>query len=361
MKRYLKIFTLIAIAAFTYSLTGCAAPATSSYKNIGVTLKASPCGQCEAQQFIFNTVAPQPTPIANSENYILTPGAILDLPMNGGGTNECVFYTATVTNAPTTNLTWTIYPQASLLNPYPLPSGTTNPPNYEVGFFSNNGNTTPSTPGVYVTQTGLELANGTSNFYCPPLTPPIYSGATLLQAQQMGIPQGDVMITVSAPTDPSNPSAVATASTMLQIYEVNSTAYIALVPSTPKGDTNNAVTVSHSSPSNTYTFAAIVVGTPPCATAATCGSSPTNTTDNTVTWEVGFGGSAGGSFTGVVGGSTTYGTIVPITCPASLASQLFTSCATYTAPAAIPAVPPVVVAVAHSNAAVVADAYVNIN
>jgi hypothetical protein len=38
MKLCLKIFAIATIAAFTYSLIGCAAPASFTYSNVGIVL-----------------------------------------------------------------------------------------------------------------------------------------------------------------------------------------------------------------------------------------------------------------------------------------------------------------------------------
>ena len=108
----------------------------------------------------------------------------------------------------------------------------------------------------------------------------------------MGIPQGDLLLTASVPSDPNNPSAVYTASQLIQIYGSSSfpgsSPYLSPhTPTTPTGLTNPVVTVARNT---SFQFTGGVVGTLPCTSTTQClinGTQyVTNTTDNKAVWEV---------------------------------------------------------------------------
>jgi hypothetical protein len=226
----------------------------------------------------------------------------------GGGQGGTNTFVAAVTNAPQTNVTWTLYPQPNLNSINQPPFGTTFP----VTESSNPAGT-------------IEVASGNTVYYNTP-NPPVYTGAALLQANAMGIPQGDVLLVASVPSNPSNPSQVATASQLIQVYGGSNaqgppTTY--LVPKTatsPAGQTQPAVTVPHNT---SYAFYGGVVGAGPCTSTTTCsaqGATVLFTTDNSAIWEV---GPAPFSLsTAIPGGNLTYGSI--------------TAQGVYTAPATIP-------------------------
>jgi hypothetical protein len=248
---------------------------------------------------------------------------------------------ATVKNAPA-NITYTLYPTPSLVVPSPLPSST-----------STSINEVSSPVGT------VNYANGTTNFFCPPATLPIYKGAALQQAQAMGIPQGDVLLVAGVPNNPSTPSSscvlpnspgCAIFTQLIQIFNdagATGPPTVVLFPSTPTGYTNSAVTITHNTQ---FQFNGFAVGAPPCTSAGACANNfyfvqyPLGTTDNNVVWEVGPSNNVANA---VPGGSTTYGTI--------------TSTGLYTAPAAIPAIQPVVVVVSDLVTTVTVPAYITIN
>lgn len=309
MKFCSRVFA-VAVIASIYALIGCAAPSSFSYKNVSLALTAN-CYDCSG--------------IAYS---VATPTTILVPP--GGSTGGCIEFTAVATNAPATP-TWTLIPTPNLGIPDPFPTSTS------------------GTPTESSSQVGTVAdPSGPTNFYCGPNGPPVYSGAALLQAQAAGVPQGDVLMVVSIPADPNNPSAVATATQLFQIYSTSTTAgppTVHLSPSTPTGSTTSAVTVPRGT---TYQFSGFAVGAAPCTTALNNCTIPANTaypsgitypagtTINNLFWEV----------NGVIGGSTAEGFI--------------TQNGLYTAPAAVPATQPIVTAVSQSVATVVGTAYVTI-
>jgi hypothetical protein len=271
MKLCLKLLAVAVIAVSTYSLTGCSAPSTFSYKNVTVSI-SSFCTDCVAGATTnggttYNPAYPQPP----------NPGSVILMPNTGqGGTTTFV---ANVTNAPQTNVTWTLYPTPNLGDIDTAPSGTSLP----VGESGNPLGTINA------------ASNNTISYTVP--GPPIYSGAALVQANQLGIPQGDVLLVASVPISPSDPSVVATQSQLIEVYGGSSaigppsTFLIPKTILTPAGQTQPVVTV----PRNTsYAFVGGTVGAGPCAntTSYPCVDAAgnklvTGTPDNTSIWEVG--------------------------------------------------------------------------
>jgi hypothetical protein len=298
MKLCLKILAIVATAATTYSLVSCAAPSSFSYQNVTISFIAQ-CTDCPAG-ITFNPQYPTTTNNGTESNTSVIPaGAVMTMPNTGeGGTVELL---ATVTNAPATSLTWQIYPQPNLTGITTLPTGTGDPEGESgssVGSFVTPGgsNTTATGPNVYYTTGG----------------PPVYSGAALAQANAMGIPQGMFLIVASLPSNPDVPSAVATASLLIQPYGGSTaqgppSAYLTPhTPTTPAGLVNPVVTVAHNpnllttgaiAPGGQYQFYGGIVGAAPCLTTGTCTITPPFTTtpvsfplftvDNTAVWEVG--------------------------------------------------------------------------
>ena len=331
MKLCLKSLAILIIAAITYSIIGCAAPASFTYQNIGIAISAQ-CSDCQSAQI---TVTYNPNfPVPSVANGPAPAGSVIVMPNSGQG--GVILLTAFVTNAPA-NVTWQIYPTPNLSQPGNLPTGTSTP----VGESGSSVGTISAASGstAYYTQGGV----------------PVYTGAALVQAQALGIPQGDVLVVASVPSDPNDPTKVATASQLIQLFATGSTQgpptvyLVPRTPLTPAGITTPAVTVSHLAPNNTFQFYGGAVGASPCNSVTSCTIQgtlyPTNTTDNQVVWEV---GPAPFSLsTAIPGGSTTYGTI--------------STTGLYTAPATVPATQPVVVLVSHLISTVNAYAYVSVN
>ena len=330
MKLCSKILAIAIIAASTYSLIGCAAPSSFSYQNVGITLTAQ-CSDCPAG-ITYNPAFPAALTMSNQGE---------------GGT---ILFTANITNAPQTNVTWNIYPSPNLGIPNPLPTGTSTPvtePTSSVGqIVGASGNT------ALYTQKGV----------------PVYSGAALVQAQNfqwtyngtpmVGIPQGDVLISASVPADPTNPSAVVTQYQLIQLYNGNAPPPTAvyMTPSTPTNPSGLTDSVAFVPRSGTFQFYGGAVGAAPCTTPSACGTNPTLTTDNTVIWQVGPNTSsvtAGGAVVTSAGTFYPYGQI--------------SSTGLYTAP---PVLPPtgagllpgqvVVVMAAHASPTLVKTAYLTI-
>jgi hypothetical protein len=355
MKLCMKIFAIAIIAASTYSLIGCAAPSSFTYSNVNITLSAI-CTDC-------------PQGVTFDPN---NPGVMTVSNQGEGGT---IVYTAAVTNAPP-NLTWTLYPNPNLVDPAPYATGSGLPVG-EQGAGQN--------VGVIAVASGNTAAYQVGNI-------PIYTGAALLQANSMqytitytkqtmtqegvpqittvnvpmtGIPQGNVLMGVSVPSNPDNPSQVFTAYQLMTIYNgQNSAASVYLVPSTPTsptGLTDSVVTVPHSiaagpgvtAVTNTYQFYGGAVGAGPCLTAASCSTQPAalqaiGSMDNTVIWEVGNNATATSCpGSAVAGGSTAWGTI--------------STTGLYTAPTAIPSGTTCVVLVSHLTTSATKTAYITIN
>jgi len=341
MKLCLKILAIVVIAASTYSLIGCSAPAGFSYQNVTIALSAQ-CSDCPAG-ISFNPNYPVPATNGTQQTTAIPAGAVLTMDNQGeGGVIELL---ATVTNAPASSITWSIYPQPNLGSIDANPSGTSTPvgeSGSSVGSFVTPGGstTTASGPTAYYSQGGI----------------PVYGGAALVQANALGIPQGDVMIVASVPSDPNNPSAVVTYNQLVQIYNGSTaqgppTTYLTpKTPTTPAGLTNPVVTVPHNG--GTYAFYGGTVGAGACLTTATCGTLPLYSTDNTSIWEVGP--TPYSLTTAVIGGNASLGTI--------------STTGVYTAPATIPttavtgtAGEVVVIVASHLVPTVATYAYVGIN
>jgi hypothetical protein len=321
MKLCLKTLAVVVLAASIFALIGCAAPNTFNYSNVTISLTYTPCAANCGGAIAYNPASP---------TTLVTPG-----PSNNG----CINIFATVTNAPA-NITYTLYPTPSLVIPT-LPSGT-----------STSLGTQASPVGT------VNYANGTTNFYCPNASPgalPIYKGAALQQAQSLGIPQGDVLLVAGVPNNPSTPSSscvlpnssgCAIFTQLIQLYNnagATGPPAVSLFPSEPTGYTNVVATVTHGTQ---FQFVGFAVGAPPCLTAAAClinGTQyPIGTPDNNLIWEVGP-----TTATAVPGGSATYGTI--------------SSTGLYTAPAAVPPAPPVIVVESELVSTVTAFAYITVN
>lgn len=321
MKLCFKILAIAVTAASTYSLTGCAAPASFSYQNVSLSLAAS-CADCANSGIIvfYNPAYPQPP----------NPGSVVLMPPGGGQGGNTVF-TATVVNAPATNLTWTIYPQPNLGSITNPPTGTSVP----VGESGSSVGT-------------ISAASGATALYSAPSGPPIYSGAALLQAQALGIPQGDVLLVASVPSNPSDPSAMASISQLIQIF-TGPTPYL-----TPHTNTQPAALISPvlTLPRNaSYQFTGGVVGAVPCTSTVVCttqGFTALYSTDNVALWEV-----CPAPFaltTCIQGGNPVLGTI--------------TQTGLYTAPAAIPNPQPIILVTSHLSPTVTNTsnyAYIAIN
>jgi hypothetical protein len=329
MKLCLKIFAIAVIAVSTYSLIGCAAPPSFSYQNVTVSISAQ-CADCEnfLSVVTFNPAYPLP-PAAGAVPYI-TPG---------GGPGGDELFTATVTNAPSTNVTWTIYPTPNLGSINNPPTGTSFP----VG-------ESGSSVGTIV------ASSGNTALYGAPSGPPIYTGAALQQAQAMGIPMGDVLLVASVPVDPSNPANVVTGTMLVQVINNTSAPTPYLFPHTntsPAGITTPAVTVARNT---SYQFLGGVVGALPCTSSTTCiaqGTPVINSVNNNPLWMV-----CPATFTlstclpvvNGISGNPTLGTV--------------TQTGLYTAPAAIPNPLPVVLVTAQEAPTITNTsnfAYVGIN
>jgi len=314
MKLCLKILAIAIIAATSYSILGCSAPATFSYQNVSINITTY-CSDCPGPY--YNPAYPQPP----------NPGSVIMMPNTGEGGTETFF--ANVTNAPQTNVTWTVYPTPNLGGIDILPTGTALP----IGESGTLGT--------------INAAGGNSIYYTVP-GPPVYGGAALEQANAMGIPQGDVLLVATVPDDPSNPSAVATGSQLIQVYAGSSaqgppsTYLTPHTSTTPAGITSPAVTVARGT---SFQFYGGTVGAAPCTTTVSCGSLPLYTADNTSVWAV---GTAPYSLaTAVIGGNTTLGTI--------------TQSGLYTAPATIPSPLPVVIIYSHLTGAAATYANIGVN
>lgn len=334
MKLCLKILAVAIIAASTYPLVSCAGPAGFSYQNIAITITPA-CSDCPAS----NTYNPA------------QPGVLMMTLGGGQGGDEQ--FTASVANAPA-NVSWTIYPQPNLGSINTAPTGTSTP----VG-------ESGSSVGSFASSTGnaLTITSSASVYYAGPGSPPVYGGAALQQAQTMqwysngqlqtGIPQGDVLIVASVPSDPANPSAVYSQGQLVQIYNTKTaqgppSEYLTpSTGSTPANQTQPAVNVARGA---TYQFYGGTIGAAPCIppAGATVCSSPAGavayTADNSSIWLV---GPAPFSLsTALQGGNATLGTI--------------DQNGKYTAPATIPSPLPVVIVTSHYVPSVAAYANVGI-
>jgi hypothetical protein len=303
MKLCLKILAIAVIAVSTYSLIGCAAPQSFSYQNVTVSITAQ-CADCEnfGVVVIYNPAFPQP-PLPGSVAY-MTPG---------GGPGGNALFTAAITNAPSTNVTWAIFPTPNLGSINNPPSGTSFP----VGESGSSVGT-------------ITAASGNTALYSAPSGPPIYTGAALAQAQALGIPMGDVLLVASVPVDPSNPANVVTGSALVQVVNNTSAPTPYLFPhtnTTPANITTPAVTVARNT---SFQFLGGVVGAIPCTQSTACIAQFTpvvNSANNNPVWMV----CPGATFAltncipvvNGISGNATVGTV--------------TQTGLYTAPAAIPA------------------------
>jgi hypothetical protein len=311
MKLCLKILAIAVIAVSTYSLIGCAAPPSFSYQNVTVSITAQ-CADCQnfGVVVIYNPDFPAP-PAAGSVAY-MTPG---------GGPGGDALFTAAVTNAPSTNVTWTIFPTPNLGSITQPPTGTSFP----VGESGSSVGTITASSG----NTALYHAAG---------SPPIYTGAALQQAQAMGIPMGDVLLVASVPVDPSNPANVVTGNALVQIVNNTSAPTPYLFPhtnTTPANITTSAVMVARNA---SFQFLGGVVGALPCTSSTTCatqGSTKINEANNNPVWLV-------------CPATFTLSTCLPVVNGISGNATLGTVNQTglYTAPAAIPNPLPVVLVTA---------------
>jgi hypothetical protein len=305
MKLCLKILVVAITAVATYPLTSCAGPAGFSYQNVTINFNTVPiqCSDCPGGIY-FNPANP----------------AALYMPAGGNGKEGgSVLITATVTNAPV-NITWTIFPQPNLGSIDSPPTGTSLPV----------GESDSAVGTVYA-------SSGTTALLNSPSSVPVYTGAALQQAQsfqwtyngvqRVGIPQGDVLLQASVPSDPNNPSAVAVAYQLEQVFSGTSLYLVPAMPATPTGITAPIVNVARGT---SFAFYGGAVGAVPCTTPAGCliaGTQyPIDTTDNTPVWSVGP--APFSTATQVVGGNATLGTI--------------TQNGVYTAPTTIPSPLPVV-------------------
>jgi hypothetical protein len=333
MKLCSKLLAIAVIAASTYSLTGCSAPATFSYQNVNIAI-TSFCADCAAGAYLnggttYNPAYPLPP---NAGSVILMPNT------SQGGTTTFV---ATVTNAPQSNVTWTLYPTPNLGGITTDPSGTSTP-------VTESGNPLGT----------IQATSGNTITYTVPGAP-VYSGAALIQANQLGIPNGDVLLVASVPSNPSNPSVVTTQNQLIQIYggtPPQGPPVTYLTPSTssvPSGQVQPVVTVARNA---SFAFYGGQVAAGPClgtaAYACVTASGATLLTgvpDNSVYWGVcPYSTTACTYTTAVVGGNSTLGTI--------------TQQGVYTAPAAIPTSNEVqVIVYSHLANSVRSYAYVGVN
>jgi hypothetical protein len=276
----LAVIAAAALSGAALSLTSCSAPTGYSYSNIGITMTAY-CSDCPAIN--YNPAYPQ-APAA---------GNVLYMPP-GGGQGGVYQLTVHVTNAPASSATWAIYPSPNLTLPNPPASGTSlpiSPGTSSVGVF-----TTPdvSSPSVQCPSGGnpppdcSETATGASVFYQNNGTP-IYTGAALQQAQALGIPQGDVLIVVSVPNDPANPSSMATYGQLIQMYNGSTTPTLYMVPTEPTLPSGTTTSVAQVPRNGTFQFYGGAAGEVPCVTTP-CANGltyPLLTADNDIVWRVG--------------------------------------------------------------------------
>jgi hypothetical protein len=271
------VFAVLAAAAI--ALTSCSAPTGYSYSNIGITMTAY-CSDCPA--ITYNPAFPQPPAV----------GSVMYMPQ-GGSQGGVVQLTVHVTNAPASSATWAIYPSPNLTLPNPPASGTSAP--IAPGGSSVGAFTTPNTTGPSVecpsggTSACSETASGASVFYQNGGTP-IYTGSALQQAQALGIPQGDVLIVVSVPNDPANPSSTVSYGQLIQMYNSNTNPTLYMVPTEPTTPSGTTTSVAQVPRNGTFQFYGGAAGEVPCVTAPCTFNGvtyPLLTADNNVIWKVG--------------------------------------------------------------------------
>jgi hypothetical protein len=357
MKLCLKILAIAVIAAFTYSLTGCASPPSFTYSNVGISLSET-CSDCAGTIGTGSGVG------VTLQFDTAKPWALM---VDGGGNQQggSILFTATVTNAPS-NLTWSLYPTQNLIDPNPNPNCQTSstpcaPQELTNGWLIGtyaviSGNTAlfqnAVIGGVEPIYTGAALAQAEAMTYTVTYPQEVVSNLgiptiTTVSQQMTGIPQGNVLLGVSVPNNPDNPSSLTTAYQLMEIYASAPIVYLTpQTPTVPSGLTDSVLTVPRGT---SFAFYGGAAGAAPCATASSCGNQPVGlqaigSTDNTVIWEVGA-----TSSTAIAGGNTTYGTI--------------STTGVYTAPATIPpgGTACVVVAAHVSGAAKPAYAYITID
>ncbi|MGP8261188.1 MAG: hypothetical protein ACLQM6_14685 [Acidobacteriaceae bacterium] len=306
----MKIFVVAIVAALTFSMIGCSNPNGFGYQNVSISLTEFCNYSCSSIAYDPNN--PGVWEIAQTEYFV----------------------TATAYNA-APNFTWALYPTENLSEPAPYPTG---------GGIPVGESSAGPTDGWLDANPG-EIGN--TVIYYPPGGAPVYSGAALTQAQNFqytitytqqtlsvqgvpsittistpatGIPQGEILLAVSVPSNPSNPAQTYTYYQLMEIMGGRSVYLSPSNPTSPAGLTNSVVTVPHGT---SFQFYGGEVGNGNCTTASSCALNATgyqtiNSIDNTVVWEAG-----NTSTTAVVGGNATYGTI--------------STSGLYTAPAAIPA------------------------
>ena len=275
------VFAVLAAAAI--ALTSCSAPTGYSYSNIGITMTAY-CSDCPA--ITYNPAFPQPPAV----------GSVMYMPQ-GGSQGGVVQLTVHVTNAPASSATWAIYPSPNLTLPNPPASGTSAP--IAPGGSSVGAFTTPNTTGPSVecpsggTSACSETASGASVFYQNGGTP-IYTGSALQQAQALGIPQGDVLIVVSVPNDPANPSSTVSYGQLIQMYNSNTNPTLYMVPTEPTTPSGTTTSVAQVPRNGTFQFYGGAAGEVPCTSTGQSGNCtvgtiqyPLLTADNNVVWKVG--------------------------------------------------------------------------
>ena len=312
MKLCLKIFVVAIVAALTYSLIGCAAPAGFSYQNVSISLNEYCTYTCS--QVTYDPNQPGVWEIAQIE----------------------YFFTATAYNAPS-NFTWALYPTENLSEPTPYPTG---------GSASSVGEASLGPTDGYFNAGPNN--SGTTVIYWP-TGAPVFSGAALQQAQSFqynisytqqsmtvsgspylqtitvpktGIPMGNILLAVSVPSSATNPSQNYTYYQLMEITGSGPTPYlIPSDPTNPSGLTNSVVSIPRSTitvgsvagVTSTFQFLGGAVGGSPCTTTSTCatqavGFQSINSVDNTVIWEVG-GSTSSACVSGAAGCPSYYGTI----------------------------------------------------
>ena len=308
MKLCLKIFAIATIAAFTYSLIGCAAPAGFSYQNISITLNQFCTYSCSSVSYDPNTIPP------------LSTNTYYAWEINSG---TDYFFTANVVNAPA-NFTWALYPTENLTQPNPYPTGSGTP----VGEASSG----PTDGSFYVGPNN----SGPTVLYLPPGTP-IFSGAALQQAENFqyttsyteesvsvngvpslttitashtGIPMGYILLAVSVPSNPAVPSQNYTYYQLMEIIGGRTLYLIPSTPTNPSGLTTPAVTVPRGT---SFQFYGGGAGNGGCGTAASCatqapGYQNMGSIDNTVIWTVGSSASTN-CISGTPTCTSVYGTV----------------------------------------------------
>jgi hypothetical protein len=357
MKLCLKILAIAVIATTTNSLIGCAGPSVATATPNPVLSLTVTCSDCETYGIQFaptnNMGQTIPVPTSNSSplqavqsqvtstvipqpNGVLSPIMLVDN-QGQGGTFQLF---AAVNGVAASNVTWTVYPTP--VSPAEPNAGTgltctgsgcapgeISAPYGQINVQSNSGAT-------YSWAAGGATVTGATGV-------PYYAGTALEEANAMGIPQGDVMIYVTAqnPNDPSNPADLISTTLLLQIVNLQSGKAIPnpfLAQQTPTNLTGVTTTSVATVPRNgTFLFYGGTLGNGPCESASACGANPLFYTDNTSIWEIGA--LASGKLPTVLSTCTTAGSACPegtiVQAPPGTPGYPYT--AIYTAPATIPA------------------------